>query len=204
MQTHFCKLVCASFPCWVDFSCSHLRGLQLTPIQSSAKKFSKSWWKKMPVGVSGEKKREELRDMWHRLRSLRMKRHFMYRASFRAEWLHRFRLRAATVRGSDAQMAGCCSTRWGWQAGARKSPWPRGPSARIVAAAARIQGQEGKRGVWKAFLLSLKRSPKGVCAVRGGGGVGARMNLGIRNMDPSDSASRSFPLPPLTLFHFFS
>lgn len=63
MQTHFCKLVCASFPCWVDFSCSHLRGLQLTPIQSSAKKFSKSWWKKMPVGVSGEKKREELRDM---------------------------------------------------------------------------------------------------------------------------------------------
>ena len=126
----------------------------------------------------------------------------MYRVSFRAEWLHRFRLPAATVRGSDAQMAGCCSTRWGWQAGVRKSPWPRGPSARIIAAAARIQGQEGKRGVWKAFLLSLKRSPKGVCAVRWGGGA-MRMNLGIRKIEPSDSASRSFPLPPFTLFYLF-
>lgn len=120
-----------------------------------------------------------------------MKRHLMYRASFRAEWLHRFRWRVATVWGLDAQMAGWCSTRWDRQADTRKSPWPRGQSAGFGASVARTPGLEGKGG-WKASLLFPEEGPyvESLCCPQSADefrGL-ARQNLGARC---------SFPLPPL-------
>lgn len=78
---------------------------------------------------------------------------------------------------------------WGRRAGARQPPWPRGQSARGVAAAARTQGQEGQRVDWKAFLLSLKGSLQG-------GVQRVRVNLGIQETEPSDgpAAASLFPL----------
>ena len=169
------------------FLCSQLREWQVTPIQSSAKNSGKSWWKKMPAGVSGEKQREELRDTWRSLQSSRVKRHFMDRASFGAGWLQRLGRSAGAARGSGAQLAGWCSTRLR-QASAWGPPWPRGQSERGVAAAARTQGQEGKRVDWKAFLLSLKGSLQG-------GVQRVRMNLGIQETEPSDAAAAASPFP---------
>lgn len=58
VQTETLPTCVRAFPSLRRFLCSHLHGLQLTPIQSSARKFGKSWWKKkMPVGVAGERKK---------------------------------------------------------------------------------------------------------------------------------------------------
>lgn len=49
-------------------------------------------------------------------------------------------LGVATVWGSDGLMAVWDSARWHRQTGARKSPWPRGQSELVVAAAAPTRG----------------------------------------------------------------
>lgn len=79
----------------------------------------------MPVGVAGEKKREEFRNMRHSLQ-FADERHLMYRASFRAEWLPRFGVwESRRCWGSEALMEVWYSARWDRQAGTRKSSWPR-------------------------------------------------------------------------------
>lgn len=186
MQRHFCKLVCASFPCWVDFFCSQLRGLQLTPIQSSAKSSVKAGGRKMPAGYQERKKGKswEIRQsLWVQV----MKRHFMDRASSRAERLQRLRRRAGTVRAYSWQDGK--PTRLG-QAGARQSPWPRGQSARVVTAAARTQGQEGKRVNWKAFLLPEEEPRGSQCCPEGAD------EFRNEETEPSNGAGCRFPSSP--------
>lgn len=173
------------------FLCSQLRGLQLTPIQSSAKKFSKSWWKKMPAGVSGEKKREELRDRWQSLRSSRMKRHFMDRASSRAERLQRLRRRAGTVRGSDAQLAGWCLTRLG-QASGREAVTL---AARTVCTSRHRSGPNprtrGETGQLEGLPTLPEEEPRGSqCCPEGAD------EFRNEETEPSNGAGCRFPLPP--------
>lgn len=82
----------------------------------------------MPVGVSGEKK-GALGNMRHGLQSLRMRRHLMYRTSFRAKRLRRFGF------GDSNSMAISCANGkmvsgevGDRQAGSRKSLWLPGQS----------------------------------------------------------------------------
>lgn len=181
MQTETLLQTCVrAFPLLRRFLGSQLRGLQLTPIQSSAKKFSKSWWKKkIPVGVAGEKKkREELRNMRHSLQSLQMKGISCIGHLSGPSGCKDSGLGVATVWGSDALRAVWYLARWDRQAGARKSPWPRGQSELVVAAAARTRGQEGKRG-WKASLLSPEGEPQGSLCCRKG------KNVGVHKIQPS-------------------
>lgn len=60
-------------------------------------------------------------------------------------------------------MAGWCLARWDRQAGARKSPWPRGPSARVVARGSANPRTGGEGGLKASRPHSpWRRSPKAV------------------------------------------
>jgi hypothetical protein len=73
----------------------------------------------------------------HSLQSLWMKRHLMYRASFRAKRLQRFGAESSDHMGFRCANGGLVSGKMGdRQAGARKSLWPQGQSERVVAAVA--------------------------------------------------------------------
>lgn len=140
-----------------------------------------------------EKKKGKNCEIGDRSQSLRMKRHLMYRASFRAEWLQRFGVGSCNCVGFGCANGRMVLARWDRQVGARKSPWPRGQSARVVASATRTQGHEGKGG-WKAPLLSLEEEPQGsLCCQEGA-------NLGVHKIEPSDGASLSLPSSPPYLF----
>lgn len=139
-------------------------GLQSTPIQSRAKEFSRSWWKKkMPVGGSGrgKKTRDESQNRRHSLQSLRMKRHLMIgRLSGQL---------TAEIRGC----AGLGGARGGTvvgevrrASGSGRSPWPRGQSAGVVAACGGPSPRTRRaRGLQSVPVSPRGGTPKRVCAV---------------------------------------
>lgn len=125
------------------------------------------------------------------MRSSRMKRHFMDRASSRAERLQRLRRRAGTVRGSDAQLAGWCLTRLG-QASGREAVTL---AARTVCTSRHRSGPNprtrGETGQLEGLPTLPEEEPRGSqCCPEGAD------EFRNEETEPSNGAGCRFPLPP--------